>query len=199
MIKEFTKEFLIWKMERYSTDQVLKLSFIDNEKITIADIINSELPLADALWFIFNQCEVTKSQRSDIAWALAKIVYPIYVKFEPNDKSVGKCLLGITDFLIDDIESYDLEKIIVDVNPAYCPNYYADSAKNSIIWITKVFTRLKDYYDYWGYNEENDYIYSSAISAVDAATINLDPNCKSEHPSRIYERRIKDYIIKFFL
>jgi len=56
MKKIFTKEDVINSKGCYSKEQVLNLSFINNEIILISDILNSEISIKDKRWFLYNSC-----------------------------------------------------------------------------------------------------------------------------------------------
>ena len=98
MKKEFTKQEIIDKKGCYSLEKVNQLSFINNDIISIETIINSEIPLKDKRWFIWNNCEITIDNKKELALKLAWCVLPIYENKYPNDLRVRECLQAINDF-----------------------------------------------------------------------------------------------------
>ena len=104
----FTPKYVMDNRGCYSEEQAEKLSFIKQNEITIADIMNSEIPMKDKRWWFINACEMTTKNRIDLALILARVVLPIYENKYPNDKRVRECLDAIDDFNAGKITRDDL-------------------------------------------------------------------------------------------
>lgn len=66
MKKIFTKEYIMEHRGCYEKEDVLSLSFIDNETITIEDILNSEINTHSKIWFVYFKCELKARQRNKL-------------------------------------------------------------------------------------------------------------------------------------
>lgn len=62
---EFTKDYILKNKGCYEESQVLQLSFINQSVITIEDILNSEIPFKDKIWFIWNKGEFLYDERKE--------------------------------------------------------------------------------------------------------------------------------------
>lgn len=56
MKKTFTKAEIMFYRGCYTPNQVLALSFIENKKITLDDVLNSEITLSDKIHFMQFNC-----------------------------------------------------------------------------------------------------------------------------------------------
>ena len=59
----FNKTFIRKNKGCYTLKQVNQLSFINNKEITLKDIIKSEIPNKDKIWFIWNNCNFDYNKR----------------------------------------------------------------------------------------------------------------------------------------
>jgi hypothetical protein len=66
MKTEFTKTHIRKNKGCYKLKEVNSLSFINNEKITIIDIIKSEIKLSDKLWFVKWNCNLTSLEKENL-------------------------------------------------------------------------------------------------------------------------------------
>ena len=66
MLKNFTKEYIITNRGCYTEEQVEKLSFINEENISLCSILNSEIPTKDKLYFVLFNCELNHSYRRSL-------------------------------------------------------------------------------------------------------------------------------------
>ena len=98
MKKEFTKKYIIDNKGCYDINQVNSLSFINNTEITILDIINSEMPTKDKIWFLFKKSDLTLDQKKELSYLLAENVSHIYNERYPSDNRVKDCIKAIKDF-----------------------------------------------------------------------------------------------------
>ena len=99
MKKEFTKEFILSERGCYSREQVNALSFINNEIITLKDMLTSELPLKDKFWWLCKKCELTKDENVLIAIKCARVVLHLFEDKYPNDDRPRKAILAAEKYL----------------------------------------------------------------------------------------------------
>jgi hypothetical protein len=126
MKKEFTKEFILSERGCYSRDQVNALSFINNETITLKDMLTSELPLKDKFWWLCKKCELTKDENVLIAIKCAKIVLHLFEEKYPNDDRPRKAILAAEKYL----ETHNANAAYAAYTAAYAANA-ADAAANA--------------------------------------------------------------------
>ena len=98
MIKNFTPEQIMSNIGCYLKEQVAQLLSIKQDSISILDILNSEIPLKDKRWYLWNKCAITLDNKKALALQLAWCVLPIYQAKYPNDTRVEDCLKAIKDF-----------------------------------------------------------------------------------------------------
>ncbi len=91
MKRTFTKEYMLSNRGCYSRDSMLSTPFIKNEIITLKNLFDG-LPINDFTWFFVRKCDLTLSQKKEIALHCAKQVLPIYEKQYPNDSRVRESL-----------------------------------------------------------------------------------------------------------
>jgi Immunity protein Imm5 len=120
MKKEFTPNEIMTGIGCYSKEQIEHLSFIKQNNISIIDILNSEIPLKDKRWFLWNKCDINLQDKKELALKIAWCVLPIYQAKYPNDTRVEDCLKAIKDF-------YD-GNITIDELKAKRSTYAADAA-----------------------------------------------------------------------
>lgn len=63
---KFTKTYVINHRGCYNKEQVLNLSFINKRIIKIEDIINSEIPYKDKIFFIWVMCEFNYKEKLEL-------------------------------------------------------------------------------------------------------------------------------------
>jgi len=124
MKTEFTKVEIMYGRGCYSREEVKKLSFINLPCIPIQTILESEIPIKDKRWFIWNNCDLTLDQKKDLALQLAWCVLPIYERKYPDNPAVKECLQAIEDFKIGKI-SIDILKEKRKAAYAYVDAAYA--------------------------------------------------------------------------
>ncbi|MGZ3867365.1 MAG: putative immunity protein, partial [Bacteroidia bacterium] len=107
MKKTFTPAFIRLHKGCYEKEQVAVLSFIKKESIDIMDILNSEIPLKDKRWFLYNKCDLTLDQKRSLALTLAEIVLPIYEKKYPGDDRIRKCIYATKLFIKGEMNADD--------------------------------------------------------------------------------------------
>ncbi len=61
----FKPEYIREHKGCYTSEQVDALSFIKKPIITLEDIINSEIPFKDKIWFLWTQCDFGYDQRME--------------------------------------------------------------------------------------------------------------------------------------
>ena len=98
MKKTFNKSYIQANRSCRSQEYVDNLYPAGKNRVHIKDIINSELPLKDAYWFLFKKCDLTLKQKLSHCLELAWIVLPVYEKKYPKDKRVRKCLQAVKKF-----------------------------------------------------------------------------------------------------
>ncbi len=79
MKTEFTAKYIKENKGCYKLSQVNRLSFIKNSVITINDIINSEMPDKDKIWWLLNKCNWSSTEK---------------YKFINNNKKIRNILAG---------------------------------------------------------------------------------------------------------
>ena len=99
MKKEFTKAFILSERGCYSREQVESLSFINQEVITLKDMLTSELPLKDKFWWLCKKCKLTKDENVLIAIKCTKIVLHLFEEKYPNDDGPRKAILAAEKYL----------------------------------------------------------------------------------------------------
>ena len=137
MKKLFTKEDILSNKGCYSKEQVLNLSFINNSEISLVDIMNSEIPIKDKRWFLYNKSDLTLDQKKLLSLKLSWIVLPIYENKYPNDIRVRECLEYTEKFYKNEISVEELtEKRNADaaaaVYAAYAAVYAAYAADAAV-------------------------------------------------------------------
>jgi len=76
----FTPKFIKDNKECYSLLQVNKLSFIKQKTITLEDIIKSEIPFKDKIWFIWANCSFDWDKRIE-CYRQSKKIQEIFNKY----------------------------------------------------------------------------------------------------------------------
>ncbi|MGL5711444.1 MAG: hypothetical protein ACRCX2_00365 [Paraclostridium sp.] len=97
-MKTFTKAYILARRSCYSREQVLALSFINKEIITIDDILYSEIPLKDKCWFTLGNYPCDKLTWKKAMLKLGWLILPIFEKEKPSDIRPR--------VLIDSVEAY---------------------------------------------------------------------------------------------
>ena len=90
MKHEFTKQEILSNRGCYERNEVENLSFINNEPISLIDIVKSEIPLKDKFWFVIRKCDLTNIEKVIIAVSVAEIVLPIYEEKNSDKKRLKK-------------------------------------------------------------------------------------------------------------
>jgi len=127
MKKEFTKEFILSERGCYSREQVNALSFINNEIITLKDMLTSELPLKDKFWWLCKKCELTKDENVLIAIKCARVVLHLFEDKYPNDDRPRKAILAAEKYL----ETHNAAAAAYAAANAYAAAAYAADAANA--------------------------------------------------------------------
>ena len=91
MKTEFTKEFMTSNRGCYSREKMLNVKCVEDDNITLENLFN-DLPINDFAWFFVRKCELTLIQKQRFALQCAKVVLPIFEKYNPNDKRVRECI-----------------------------------------------------------------------------------------------------------
>ena len=99
MKKEFTKKYILSNRGCYSREQVLALSFINKNAITLKDFLTSELPIKDKFWWLCKKCELTKDENVLIAIQCAKIVLHLFENKYPDDTRPRKAIEAAEEYL----------------------------------------------------------------------------------------------------
>ena len=99
MKTDFTKEFILSQRGCYSREQVIALSFIDKETITLKDMLTSELPIKDKFWWLCKKCALTKDENVLIAIKCAKTVLYLFENKYPYDKRPRKAIEAAEEYL----------------------------------------------------------------------------------------------------
>jgi len=102
-------------------------SFINNELITIQVILQSEISIKDKRWFVWNNCELSSDDKTDLALKLAWGVLPIYENKHPNDIRVRECLQATEDFKKGSITKNELWIKRLAAAAAYAADAAADA------------------------------------------------------------------------
>lgn len=132
MKKTFTPNYIKTNRGCYEPEQVAKLSFIKNEEITIAQILESEIPLKDKFWFVVRKCELSNEQKQHIAIGCAEIVLEIYERKYPNNKAPREAIQAAKDYLAGVIGTDELiRKRSADAAYAAADAYAADAAADA--------------------------------------------------------------------
>ena len=98
MKKEFTREEMIANKGCYSLEQLNQCSFMQNEEISLFDILDSEIPLKDKFWFCCKKV-FTKEQNQLISITVAENVLDIYEIKYPGNKTPREAIQAAKDYL----------------------------------------------------------------------------------------------------
>lgn len=179
MIKTFTPKDIMTNKGCYSKEQVEILSFIKQDIISILDILNSEIPLKDKRWYLWNKCDITLQDKKDLSLKLAWCVFPIYQNKYPNDKRVEDCLKAIKDFndgriTIDELR---IKRTAASTATSYATyaayaasNYAADAADAADTYAADAYAAYAyAAYTADAYTTADAYSVAAAYAAADAA------------------------------
>lgn len=147
MKKTFNKTYIRSNKGCYKLKQVNNLSFINNKIITIEDILNSEIPLKDKLYFLFCSCELDLKDKQLISIELAEIVLPIYENKYPDNLAPREVIQASKDYLNRDTTLENLKiKIAAAYTAIYTTAYAAvDIASANVEYSDKILTFVKGY------------------------------------------------------
>ena len=109
MKRTFTREYILSNRGCYDREQAEKLKFIDNKKITLKTLFGN-LPIKDFTWFLAKKCELTLSQKRQLALHCAKQALPIYEKQYPADSRIRECIEATEKYLQGNIEIDELRE-----------------------------------------------------------------------------------------
>ena len=113
MKQSFRKNLIIKNLQEYGdpyfTQNFLGNSFMEFDKIKLRDILKSELPFDEKVWFLYFTAARSDETKS-IALHIAKTVLPIYTKRFQNDTRPSDTVRGILDYSIGKIKWYELHK-----------------------------------------------------------------------------------------
>ena len=134
MKTKFTKKFMRENCGCYKEEELNNCSFMKLMTITLADIINSEIPIKDKFWFVCRKA-ATMDETQAIAIACARTVLPIYESRHPDDVRVRNCIEAAEKYLRKEISIDELinARIAADA---------ADAAPEIKINLLKVLTDL---------------------------------------------------------
>ena len=133
MKKVFTREFMLANCGCYSEEQLLECSFMNNEKITLKSILDSEIPIKDKYWFVIKKL-TTIRQKQQIAITCAKFVLPIYESKYPNDNRPRLAIEKAENYLAGKCTIKELrEKRIAVTAAAYAAAYVAAYAVDAYV------------------------------------------------------------------
>ena len=97
----FSKQEILQNKGCYNTQEASdwfdKLS-TDQNVLTIAEILNSEINIKDKRWFVYNSCGLTLAEKKALGLLLAWAVLPIYENKYPDDSRIRDYLDGIEKF-----------------------------------------------------------------------------------------------------
>jgi hypothetical protein len=118
----FTQEYILKNSGCYEKEEAQALSFMKKKRISIKDILRSEIPTKDKTWFVFMKCELGIREKQDLCIRLAEIVLVIYENKYPDDKRVRKCIEASKQYLAGKITRKELSTAAY---AAYAANYSA--------------------------------------------------------------------------
>lgn len=105
MQKQFTHQFMLnsWEFMLnnfgcYANDRLMECSFMQNDTVTLMDILNSEIPLADKYWFVCRRI-ASEEQNQQIAISVAEITLPIFENKHPDDQSPRQAIEATKQYL----------------------------------------------------------------------------------------------------
>lgn len=100
MKTKFTCDELLEKRGCYSESDIsnLLIKYGNKEIYSINEILNSDIPVTDKKWFVYNNCDLTLEEKKDLCLQLAWSVLPIYESKYPNNSRVKDCLQAIEDY-----------------------------------------------------------------------------------------------------
>jgi hypothetical protein len=147
----FSKEEIHENKGCYSHKQVNSLSFINNNIITIKDILKSKISINDKCWFVYNNCDLSLDEKRKLTLKLAWCVLPIYEKEYPNDSRVRDCLQAVEDFNAGKLTLDELKEAHSNIHVANCATnsnaaYYMANAVYAANVNTDVYTANAVYY-----------------------------------------------------
>lgn len=76
MKKTFDSNYIKKHRGCYQMEEVDILSFIGQDKISIMDILNSEITLKNKGWFVIKKTQLTTEQKKQLAYLMAVSVAP---------------------------------------------------------------------------------------------------------------------------
>ena len=91
MKNTFTKKEMIEGKGCYSLKQLMALPFMQQEVITLVDVLTSDIPLKDKGWMVWSNCQLILDDKKKLSLQLAWLVLSIYEEKYPNDRRIREC------------------------------------------------------------------------------------------------------------
>jgi len=170
MKKEFNKQYIVDNKGCYKSEQVMNLSFIKKEIISINDIIESEISLKDKYWWVIRKCDLTLTQKQMIAIGVAEIVLEIYETKYPDNKVPREAIQAAKDYLAGSVTSEFLRSkrntaaYAADAYAAYAADAYA-----AVAYAAYAAVAYAAYAAAYAAVADAAYAYAAAAYAADAA------------------------------
>jgi hypothetical protein len=124
MKQTFTKKFMQHNCGCYSLTQLEACSFMQSDEITLADIIESEIPLRDKFWFVIRKC-ASIDELKEIAIEVAECVLPIYEEKYQNNKAPRNAIEAAKKYIKGEIT---LDELVIARSAADAADAAADAA-----------------------------------------------------------------------
>lgn len=121
MKHEFTEQFMQANCGCYSMEELYDCTFMHNKQILLIDIVNSEIPLRDKLWFVVNKA-ATADEAKQIALEAAELVLPIFEVAYPTDKAPATAIDAAKRFMKTECS---LDELLYAINQIDWDSYYS--------------------------------------------------------------------------
>ena len=91
MKKVFTKDYILENRGCYSKSEVEELKCINSKTITLKQLFR-DLPIKDFTWWLAKKCDLTLTQKRQLAIDCADFVLPIFEEKYPEDQRPRKAI-----------------------------------------------------------------------------------------------------------
>ena len=99
MKTEFGKAYFLTHKGCYSSEQVESIYPPQKETVTLAELLESDMPLADKFWFVIKMCELTNRQKQELVAGVADIVLELYENEYPTIQAPRESIEAMKQYL----------------------------------------------------------------------------------------------------
>lgn len=99
MKTQFTQKYSIEGREYYLLVQVLERPYIENETITLKDVLTSDLSIEGKFGWLVKSCALTKDEKVLLAVKCAKIVLHLFENKYPDDLRPRQSIEAVEEYL----------------------------------------------------------------------------------------------------